>query len=46
MIAPILNEEKQKLLETVSVEERIKIFSEIIEFYLYSSDNSLDDTIQ
>ena len=46
MIAPILNEEKQKLLETVSTEERIKIFSEIIEFYLYSSDSSLDDTIQ
>ena len=37
MIAPISNEEKQKLLETVSMNEKIQIFSEIIEFYLHDS---------
>tara|TARA_B100000700_G_scaffold134963_1_gene150765 strand:+ start:132 stop:764 length:633 start_codon:yes stop_codon:yes gene_type:complete len=35
MIAPISNEEKQKLLETISLEEKSKILSEIIEFYLH-----------
>ena len=37
MIAPISNEEKQTVLETVSIESKIKIFSEIIEFYLYET---------
>ena len=35
MIAPISNEEKQKLLETISLEEKSKTLSEIIEFYLH-----------
>tara|TARA_X000001036_G_scaffold239362_1_gene223220 strand:+ start:1828 stop:2457 length:630 start_codon:yes stop_codon:yes gene_type:complete len=35
MIAPISSEEKQKLLETVTIIEKSKILSEIIEFYLY-----------
>jgi len=37
MIAPISNEEKQKILETVSFQSKTKILSEIIEFYLYES---------
>ena len=37
MIAPISNEEKQTVLESVSIESKIKIFSEIIEFYLYET---------
>ena len=37
MIAPISNEEKQTVLETVSIESKIKIFSEIIDFYLYET---------
>ena len=35
MIAPVSNEEKQKLLETISVNDKSKTLSEIIEFYLY-----------
>jgi uncharacterized protein len=38
MIAPISNEEKQKLLEVITLEEKTKILSEIIEFYLYEKD--------
>ena len=37
MIAPITNEEKQKLLETISVEEKIKTLESIIGFYLYET---------
>ena len=37
MITPISNEEKQKLLETVSIDEKINTLSEIIEFYLYEN---------
>ena len=35
MIAPISNEEKQTILECVDIYSKIKILSEIIEFYLY-----------
>jgi len=35
MIAPISNEEKQKLLETVGIDEKITTLSEILEFYMY-----------
>tara|TARA_E500000331_G_C17027227_1_gene613558 strand:- start:181 stop:798 length:618 start_codon:yes stop_codon:yes gene_type:complete len=35
MIAPITNEEKQKLLESVSFEEKIKSLEDIISFYLH-----------
>ncbi len=45
MIAPISNEEKQKLLETISLGEKTNTLLNIIEFYSYenSSDN---ETIQ
>jgi len=45
MIAPISNEEKQTILESVNVHSKTKILSEIIEFYLY--ENSVNNfTIQ
>lgn len=45
MIAPISNEEKQKLLETVSLNDKKNTLLNIIEFYSY--DNSSDnETIQ
>tara|TARA_B100000579_G_C22587484_1_gene736461 strand:+ start:106 stop:747 length:642 start_codon:yes stop_codon:yes gene_type:complete len=40
MIAPVSDEEKQKLLETVTIEEKTKTILDIIEFYLYSNSNS------
>ena len=45
MIAPIANEEKQKLLETVALKEKIVILEEIISFYLYEI-NFNNQTIQ
>ena len=42
MIAPISNEEKQKLLETVTISEKTEILSDIINFYLYR--NNLEKT--
>tara|TARA_B100001564_G_C20536635_1_gene622320 strand:- start:276 stop:893 length:618 start_codon:yes stop_codon:yes gene_type:complete len=35
MIAPITNEEKQKLLESVSLKEKTKTLEDIIKFYLH-----------
>jgi len=35
MIAPISNEEKQTILESVNIEAKIKNLSEIKEFYLH-----------
>ena len=35
MISPFTDEEKQKLLETVSLSDKTKILSEIVEFYLH-----------
>ena len=35
MIAPISNEEKQTILETIHIDSKTKILSEIIEFYLH-----------
>lgn len=35
MIAPVTNEEKQKLLESVSLSEKVKILENIINFYLH-----------
>jgi uncharacterized protein len=35
MIAPISNEEKQTILESVHIESKTKVLSEIIEFYLH-----------
>ena len=37
MIAPVTNEEKQKLLEAVSVENKIDTLESIISFYLYET---------
>jgi Lon protease-like protein len=45
MIAPITNEEKQKLLEAVSLENKIKTLESIISFYLYETSES-NQTIQ
>ena len=45
MIAPISNEEKQKLLETISLYEKTNTLLDIIKFYSY--ENSSDkETIQ
>ena len=40
MIAPITNEEKQSILESVHIESKTKILSEIIEFYLHEKSTS------
>ena len=45
MIAPVTNEEKQKLLEAVSVENKINTLESIIGFYLYET-NLNNQTIQ
>ena len=45
MIAPITNEEKQKLLETVSLENKVKTLESIISFYLHET-GSNNQTIQ
>ena len=45
MIAPITNEEKQKLLEAISLENKIEILESIINFYLYETSES-NQTIQ
>ena len=37
MIAPITNEEKQKLLEAVTLENKVNILESIISFYLYET---------
>ena len=45
MIAPITNEEKQKLLETISLKEKAKTLENIINFYLYEV-NFNNQTVQ
>jgi hypothetical protein len=42
MISPVTNEEKQKILETVGLDEKIKTLENIIHFYLHevNFDNS------
>jgi uncharacterized protein len=45
MISPVTNEEKQKLLETVSLIEKIKTLENIISFYLHEV-NFDNQTIQ
>jgi len=37
MIAPVTNEEKQKLLEAISSQDKIRTLESIIEFYLYET---------
>tara|TARA_B100000579_G_C22723772_1_gene800740 strand:- start:417 stop:1052 length:636 start_codon:yes stop_codon:yes gene_type:complete len=46
MISPFSDEEKQKLLETVELKEKIKILSKIIDFYIYDKDSENKKTIQ
>ena len=45
MIAPITNEEKQKLLESISLKEKVKTLEDIMNFYLHEV-NSNNQTIQ
>ncbi len=45
MIAPITNEEKQKILESISLENKIKSLENIISFYLIET-NFKSNTIQ
>ena len=45
MIAPITNEEKQKLLESVSLESKVNTLKSIISFYLHET-GSNNQTIQ
>ena len=45
MIAPVTNEEKQKLLEAVSLKDKAKTLENIITFYLHDS-NFKNQTIQ
>ena len=45
MIAPITNEEKQKLLESISFDDKIATLEKIINFYLYET-RSGNKTIQ
>jgi Lon protease-like protein len=40
MIAPVSNEEKQSILESVNTESKTKVLSEIIDFYLYKNSAS------
>jgi uncharacterized protein len=35
MICPVTNEEKQKILETVKLSEKVEVLEDIINFYLY-----------
>ena len=37
MIAPITNEEKQKLIEAISLEDKLNALESIISFYLYET---------
>jgi|TARA_B100000780_G_scaffold276463_1_gene245072 Lon protease-like protein len=39
MIAPISNEEKQMILESIHINSKTKVLSEIIEFYLHENSN-------
>lgn len=45
MISPIANEEKQKLLEAISLNDRVKTLKDIISFYLYET-GLINQTIQ
>ena len=45
MISPITTEEKQKLLETISLKEKAKTLENIINFYLHEV-NFNNQTVQ
>ena len=37
MIAPVTNEEKQKMLEAISIKDKVRTLESVISFYLYDS---------
>ena len=37
MISPVTNEEKQKLLESITIEEKMESLENIINFYLHET---------
>tara|TARA_A100001011_G_scaffold326788_1_gene350550 strand:+ start:1024 stop:1656 length:633 start_codon:yes stop_codon:yes gene_type:complete len=45
MIAPISNEEKQKLLETVTLDDKTSTLLNIIKFYSYENTSDKDETV-
>ena len=45
MIAPITNEEKQKLLESISLKNKVETLESIISFYLHET-NFINQTVQ
>ena len=45
MISPITNEEKQKLLETITLENKVETLKNIISFYLFETGLS-NETVQ
>ena len=45
MIAPVTNEEKQKLLEALTIEDKVKTLEDIMSFYLHEV-NFNNQTIQ
>ena len=45
MISPITNEEKQKLLESISLKEKVSTLENIINFYLHEV-NFKNQTLQ
>ena len=45
MIAPVTNEEKQKLLEAITTADKINVLENIISFYMYET-GSNNQTIQ
>ncbi|MDA8822547.1 LON peptidase substrate-binding domain-containing protein [Candidatus Pelagibacter bacterium] len=45
MICPVTNEEKQKILETVTLNEKVRVLEDIISFYLHAVDFN-NQTIQ
>ncbi len=45
MIAPITNEEKQKLLESISLRNKVETLESIISFYLHET-NFNNQTVQ
>ena len=45
MISPVTNEEKQKLLEALTIEDKVKTLESIISFYLHDI-NFNNQTVQ
>ena len=45
MISPVTNEEKQKLLEAVTIKDKVNTLEDIISFYLHEV-NFNNETVQ